>query len=58
MTTPSTGVCRHCLAPVPLDGNGKVAAHKVQIVSARGWADGYESCKGKGWSPKPESDKE
>lgn len=50
----TTGICRHCLAPVPLDRNGKVAAHKEQIVSARGFADGYNACKGRGWTPKPE----
>ncbi|GIH07371.1 hypothetical protein Rhe02_54380 [Rhizocola hellebori] len=49
----TTGICRHCLAPVPLGADGKVARHKEQIVSASGWADGYDGCRGSGWTPKP-----
>lgn len=50
----TTGICRHCLAPVLLEDNGKVARHKVQIVAVGGWVDGYEGCKGSGWTPKPQ----
>ncbi len=54
----TTGFCRLCLAPVPLDRNGKVAAHKEQIVSAHGWAAGYTPCRAKGTNPIPNPEQE
>ena len=51
----ATGICRHCHAPVPLRADGKVATHKEQIVAPGGWVDGYDHCKGAGWTPKPEA---
>lgn len=47
MTEPATGICRVCLAPVPLDARGVVDRHREQIVAAQGWVDGYVPAEGK-----------